>query len=287
MSVLLAIGLGFSARAIAARLKGTDWQITGTSRELDGLEKIRAEGYEALRFDGETPSPALAATLSETTHLLISAPPNASGDPLLIHHANDLARAPRLVWIGYLSTIGVYGDRDGAWVDETISPQPLSERSLWRLTAENAWRQFAETHRITLQVFRLAGIYGPGRNALAKIKAGRDQRIEKHGQVFNRIHVEDIATVVEAGIHAGAAAPGIFNVTDDKPAPPQDVSAFAAELLGVSPPALVPWEEADLSPMARSFYMENKRVRNTRIKDVLGVRLAFPTYREGLRSLIG
>jgi nucleoside-diphosphate-sugar epimerase len=220
--------------------------------------------------------------------VLISAPPGAEGDPVLRHHSRDLARAPGLVWLGYLSTIGVYGDHGGEWVDETTPPTPSSERSRKRLAAEQAWQSSAEAHRITLQIFRLAGIYGPGRNALEKISSGRERRILKPGQVFNRIHVEDIASVVEAGIHAGNAASGVFNVTDDEPAPPQDVSAFAAELLGREPPPLTPWEEAreTMSEMAQSFYAENKRVRNDRIKQTLGVALKFPTYREGLRAII-
>lgn len=285
MSVLLVIGFGFSASALAMRIKDPSWRIIGTTTKEEGLADIRAHGFEAIAFDGTAPSPALATAISEATHLLISAPPNAQGDPFLACHAEDLAHAAGLVWIGYLSTIGVYGDHGGAWVDETTSPHPVSERSRWRLGAENAWQQFAEAYQVTLQIFRLAGIYGPGRNAIAQIKAGRERRIFKPDQVFNRIHVDDIAAVVEAGIHAGRHAQGIFNVTDDEPAPPQDVSAFAAELLGITPPQLVPWEEANLSPMARSFYLENKRARNERIKDVLGVRLTYPTYREGLRAL--
>jgi len=287
MSVLLAIGLGFSARALAARIKGPGWRIIGTTTTDDGLADIRAQGFEAVTFNGNAHSSTLAAAIVEATHLLVSAPPNVQGDPILTHHVDDLARAPGLVWIGYLSTVGVYGDHGGAWVDETTPPHPISERSRWRHATENTWQQFAETHHITLQIFRLAGIYGPGRNAITQLKAGRERRIFKPGQVFNRVHVDDIAAVVEAGIHAGTAAQGVFNVTDDEPAPPQDVGAFAAELLGLVPPQLVPWEEAELSPMARSFYLENKRVRNARIKDVLGVRLTYPTYREGLRALAG
>jgi nucleoside-diphosphate-sugar epimerase len=287
MSVLLAIGLGYSAKALAARMKAQSWRIIGTARDREGLEAISASGYEAVPFDGNAPSPALTAAIAETTHVLISAPPGAEGDPVLRHHADDLARAQGLVWLGYLSTIGVYGDHGGEWVDEITPPAPSSERSHKRLAAEQAWQSFAGAHRITLQIFRLAGIYGPGRNTLEKLQQGRERRILKPGQVFNRIHVEDIASVVEAGIHAGNAASGVFNVTDDEPAPPQDVSAFAAELLGREPPPLVPWEEAreTMSEMAQSFYAENKRVRNDRIKQTLGVALSFPTYREGLRAL--
>lgn len=300
MTTLLAIGLGYSANAVARRFapsssreavgqlrNSAGWRIIGSARGEDGLADIRASGCEAVAFDGNAPSPALSAAIAEATHVLISVPPDGAGDPVLRHHAEDLARAPGLVWAGYLSTIGVYGDHGGGWVDEATPPRPVSERSHWRLAAEEAWAQFAEARGLTLQIFRLAGIYGPGRNALAQLKSGRERRIDKPGQVFNRIHVEDIAGVVEAGIHAGSAAAGIFNVTDDEPAPPQNVSAFAAELLGAPPLPLVPWEEAQaaMSPMARSFYAENRRVRNARIKEVLGVRLRYPTYREGLRAL--
>lgn len=288
MSVLLAIGLGYSAKVLAARMKAQSWRIIGTARRREELEAISVSGYEAVPFDGNTPSPALAAAIAEATHVLISAPPGAEGDPVLRHHSRDLARAQGLVWLGYLSTIGVYGDRGGEWVDETTPPSPVSQRSNKRLTAEKSWEDFAARHHITLQIFRLAGIYGPRRNALEKLTSGRERRILKPGQVFNRIHVEDIASVVEAGIHAGNAASGIFNVTDDEPAPPQDVSAFAAKLLGREPPPLTPWEEAreSMSEMAQSFYAENKRVQNDRIKQTLGVALKFPTYREGLRALL-
>jgi nucleoside-diphosphate-sugar epimerase len=283
MNSLLAVGLGYSASALAARLQG--WRIIGTARSEDSLGAISAKGYEPVIFAGEAPSLELRSAIGETTHLIVSAPPDAHGDPLLRHHAGDLLHAPKLSWIGYLSTIGVYGDHLGGWVDETTPPSPISQRSRWRLDAEKAWAAFAAQRGVTLQIFRLAGIYGPGRNQLERLLAGQERRIEKPGQVFNRIHVADIAAAVEAGIHAGAEAQGVFNVTDDEPASPQDVIAYAAELLGLEPPPLVPWDKAELSPMARSFYAENKRVRNERIKRELGVTLAYPTYREGLRAL--
>lgn len=281
MTVLLCIGLGYSAKSVASRLHPQGWRIIGTARDEAGIAAIGALGYEAVPFAGKAATAAIAAA----THVLVSAPPDAASDPVLRHHAGDLARAPGLVWVGYLSTVGVYGDHGGDWVDETTPPCPVSERSRWRLAAEEEWARFASAHGITLQTFRLAGIYGPDRSALTR--AGRERSILKPGQVFNRIHVGDIASVIEAGIHAGEAGAGIFNVTDDEPAPPQVVNAFAAELLGVAPPPLVPWAEAEagLSPMARSFYAENKRVRNARMKGVLGVRLSYPTYREGLCAL--
>ncbi len=284
MNTLLALGLGYSASAIAAHLSGPEWRIIGTARSEEGVRAIEAKGYRAILFDGDHPSPALGDALREATHLLLSAPPGEHGDPLLHLHRDDLEAARDLDWIGYLSTIGVYGDHQGGWVDETTPPTPGSLRSKQRFHAENAWIEFAEAQGVTLQIFRLAGIYGPGRNSLERLIAGQEKRIDKPEQVFNRIHVADIVAVVEAGIGAGGVT-GVFNVADDAPAPPQDVVTFAAELLGVEPPPLIPWNEADLSPMARSFYMETKRVRNRRIKDVLGVTLLYPTFRAGLRAL--
>lgn len=284
MNTLLAIGLGYSASALTAQLAAPEWRVIGTARGEDGLRAIEAKGHRAIAFDGETQSPALGEALRDATHLLLSAPPGEHGDPVLHLHRDDLEAAGGLDWIGYLSTIGVYGDHQGAWVDEATVPTPTSGRSKQRYHAENAWIDFAEAQGVTLQIFRLAGIYGQGRNALERLLAGQERRIDKPDQVFNRIHLTDIVAVVEAGIRAGGVG-GVFNVTDDEPAAPQDVIAFAAELLGMEPPPLIPWDEADLSPMARSFYLETKRVRNRRIKDVLGVTLTYPTYREGLRAL--
>jgi nucleoside-diphosphate-sugar epimerase len=284
MSSLLAVGLGYSAKAAAARLASQGWQIMGTARAEEGLTAIGAQGYRAVAFAGDSPSPALSAALRDVTHLLLSAPPGAQGDPLLIHHRADLAAAPALRWVGYLSTIGVYGDHDGAWVDEDTPATPGSDRSRWRLAAEQAWEAFGASRGVPVAVMRLSGIYGPGRNALARLRAGQERRIVKPGQVFNRIHVDDIASAVEASIARNVG--GIFNVTDDEPAPPQEVIAYAAGLLGLEPPASVDWEKADLSPMGRSFYLENKRVRNARLKETLGVALRHPTYREGLRALL-
>lgn len=308
MKTLLAVGLGYSAKEIAARLahgipphppasggrgrreapgeEENRWRIAGTARGAESLEAIRALGYEALPFTGDAPSVELARAIGEATHLLISAAPDEAGDPLLAQHRADLEAAPNLQWIGYLSTIGVYGDHQGAWVDEATPPRPVSQRSRWRLDAEQAWTNFAAARGLPVQIFRLAGIYGPGRNPLERMKAGRERTIVKPGQVFNRIHVADIATTVIAGIEKGARATGVFNVTDDEPAAPEDVAACAANLLGIDPPPLVPWEEAEptMTPMARSFYSETKRVRNERIKRELGVQLSYATYREGLRA---
>ncbi len=290
MKTLLAVGLGYSARATAERLAAqSGWHIAGTARGAEALEAIRAAGYEGLLFTGDAPSVELARAIGEATHLLISAAPDVTGDPLLMQHRAELDAASNLQWIGYLSTIGVYGDHQGGWVDEMTKPRPVWDRSHWRLYAEQAWEAFAAARGVPLQIFRLAGIYGPGRSPLERMRAGRERTIVKPGQVFNRIHVDDIAATVLAGIEAGARATGVFNVTDDEPAAPEDVAAYAAVLLGIEPPPLVPWEEAApmMNPMARSFYAETKRVRNRRIKAELDVVLAYPTYREGLGALAG
>ncbi len=285
MKRLFCFGLGYSARALVSQLDRQSWQISGTVRSPDKLNEVRSLGLSGHLFDGGIASETVREDIAKTTHVLISAPPNASGDPVLACHGGDLARAPSLEWIGYLSTVGVYGDWQGAWIDEDTPPRPLSQRSRQRLEAETAWLDFSARTGKRVRIFRLSGIYGPGRGPLSKVRAGTAQRLIKPGQVFNRIHVDDIARVLSASM-AGAGRHSVYNVTDDEPAPPQDVVTFGAELLGVSPPPEIAFEQADLRPMAASFYSENKRVRNTRIKDDLGVALAFPTYREGLKNLL-
>ncbi|MBV8651953.1 MAG: SDR family oxidoreductase, partial [Alphaproteobacteria bacterium] len=220
------------------------------------------------------------------THTLVSVPPDAAGDPVLDRHAADIAALPCLAWLGYLSTTGVYGDRGGGWVDEGSALRPSGERGRRRVAAETGWLELWRRHRLPVHLFRLAGIYGKGRSALDTVRRGEAKRIDKPGQVFSRIHVDDIATVLEASMarpDPGAA----YNVCDDDPAPPQEVVAFACELLGVTPPPLIPFAGAEMSAMARSFYDDNKRVDNSRIKRELGVVLQFPDYRAGLRALLG
>ncbi len=280
--VLLSFGHGYSARALAARLLPRGWRVVGTTRAPERLEGLRATGAEPLLWPGDDPRPALA----EATHLLLSAAPGPEGDPVLAALLGDIAEAaPRLAWAGYLSTTGVYGDRAGGPVDERSELRPATERGRARVAAEAAWTRLHAEAGLPLHIFRLAGIYGPGRGPFAKVRAGTARRIVKPGQVFSRIHVEDIATVLAASI--ARPNPGaIYNVCDDLAAPPQDVIAHAAELLGLPVPEAVPFEAAEMSPMARSFYAESKRVSNARIKDELGVRLAYPTYREGLAALL-
>jgi nucleoside-diphosphate-sugar epimerase len=288
MNHLLCFGFGYSARALAARLDRQHWRITGTSTTEEGCARVRAGGHTAVLFDGTAPAAGITAALADAaagvTHVIVSAAPVDHGDPVLPHHGADLAVAPNLRWIGYLSTIGVYGDHGGGWVDETTPATPGSVRSQRRLVAENAWLELARTPKPLVGVFRLAGIYGPGSSAIDNLRAGTARRIVKPGQVFNRIHVDDIALVVEAAIN-GQRTTSVYNVTDDEPAPPQDVVAYAAGLLGLAVPPDLPFATTPLSPMAVSFYGENKRVRNERIKTELGVTLQYPTYREGMRAI--
>jgi nucleoside-diphosphate-sugar epimerase len=285
MSKLFCFGLGYSALRVAKRLAGEGWKIVGTARTREGADAITAAGYEAIVFDGSAPGADIADALAGTTHILVSAPPDADGDPVLRQHRGDIERANALSWIGYLSTVGVYGDSGGAWIDETAETDATSARGRRRVAAEQDWLALADAGDIRVQIFRLAGIYGPGRSAIDRLREGTAHRIVKPGQVFNRIHVDDIATTVCAGI-AGRGVTAAYNVADDEPAPPQDVIAFAADLLHMPPPPEVPFIDAQLSPMAASFYADNKRVSNARLRQELGVALKFPTYREGLRAIL-
>jgi nucleoside-diphosphate-sugar epimerase len=282
---LFAFGLGFSAQELASRFAARGWRIAGTARDEGNLAKASAQGYEMVRFAGEPGNRDVTRLLQGTTHLVHSIPPGQDGDPVLAHYRDQIATIGALEWIGYLSTVGVYGDQDGRWVDETTPPKPNSDRTEARVEAEEAWLQFGEETGIPTHVFRLAGIYGPGRSAFDKLMAGTARRIKKDGQVFSRIHVADIASVLEASI-ARPRAGAIYNVADDEPAAPEAVVAYAAELLGVPPPPEVDFAEADLSAMARSFYEGSRRITNARIKSELGVKLRYPTYREGLAALI-
>ena len=282
---LFAFGLGFSAQELASRLAAKGWQIAGTARDEANLARLSGKGYEVTRFAGEAGNHHVTRLLRGATHLLHSIPPGHEGDPVLAHYRDQIATVGTLEWIGYLSTVGVYGDQGGNWVDEATAPKPNSERTAARVEAEAAWLEFGRETGIPTHVFRLAGIYGQGRSAFDKLMAGTARRIRKDGQVFSRIHVEDIANVLEASI-AKPNAGAIYNVADDEPAAPDAVVAYAAELLGVPPPPEVEFADADLSPMARSFYEGSRRIANARIKSELGVKLRYPTYREGLASLI-
>ncbi len=279
---LLSFGHGYSAQALGQLLTPDRWRIIGTTRTADKASRLKTQGVEPVVWPGSD----LSGALDAATHILVSAAPTETGDPVLEALGDRIAaRAPNLTWVGYLSTTGVYGDHRGGWVDETTPLTPSTRRGRLRVAAETAWRQLSDRAGLPLHIFRLAGIYGPGRGPFAKVRDGTARRIIKPGQVFSRIHVDDIAQVLAASI--ARPDPGaIYNVCDDDPAPPQDVIAYAAELLNLPLPPEIAFDEADLSPMARSFYAESKRVRNDRIKEDLGVRLLNPDYRTGLAALL-
>lgn len=287
MKTLLIFGLGYSSQAVVAAAKGRYARIIATVRSPERAARLTASGLAGaavtvLPFSGQAFSEDLDEALASADDVLVSIPPDAGGDPVL-RAAEARMDATLVHAIVYLSTVGVYGDHQGAWVDEATPPRPESVRSHERLAAEQAWAAFGRNNGVPVTVLRLAGIYGPGQNALVNLAAGTARRIVKPGQVFNRIHVADIAQAVLAAFDK--RLDGIVNVTDDEPAPPQDVIAFAAGLMGVPVPPDVPFEAAELSPMARSFYAECKRVSNRRLKSELGVNLLHPNFREALQAL--
>ncbi|MEM6590184.1 MAG: SDR family oxidoreductase [Pseudomonadota bacterium] len=276
---MISFGHGYSARALARLLVPQGWVIYGTTRKEEKCAALEAEGVRPLLWpDGD-----LSTAFETATHILVSAAPEEAGDPVLARYRDEIVGiADRLEWAGYLSTTGVYGDHQGAWVNESAALTPATKRGQMRVEAEAAW---AAIPGLPLHIFRLAGIYGPGRGPFSKVRNGTARRIIKDGQIFSRIHVEDIAQVLEASIarpNSGAA----YNVCDNDPAPPQDVIGYAAELLGVPLPPEVAFEDADMSPMARSFYAESKKVDNRRIREELGVELLYPDYRTGLQALL-
>lgn len=275
----MSFGHGYSARALAPLLLAQGFKVTGTTRSETKIDAIAATGVTPIVWPGTD----VLSELQTATHLLISAGPNADGDPVLTALRAEISKiAPRLEWAGYLSTTGVYGDTQGAWVDEQSPLAPSTKRGTLRVQAEADWQSIAG---LPLHIFRLAGIYGPGRGPFAKVRSGTARRIIKKGQVFSRIHVEDIAQVLAASI--AQPNPGaIYNLCDNDPAPPQDVIGHAAKLLDLPLPPEVDFDTADMTPMARSFYAESKRVRNDRIKDELGVVLKYPDYRSGLSALL-
>ena len=273
---LLSIGHGYCAAALAERLVPEGWRIIGTSRSAGRLESLAAHGVEPVLWPGT----ALAPLLVQATHVLSSIAPEDDGDPILATEGAALAAAP-VRWVGYLSTTGVYGDHGGGWVDEDTPLTPSTRRGQARVRAEQEWQALP----LPLHIFRLAGIYGPGRGPFEKVRDGTARRIVKPGQVFSRIHVDDIAQALHASMNA--PAPGaVYNICDDDPAPPEDVLSYAARLMGLPEPLSEDWDTAPMSPMARSFYAESKRVRNDRMKRDLGVRLIHPDYRAGLANLL-
>ena len=277
---MLSFGHGYSAQALARVLIPLGWRVTGTTRNPEKAERMQAAGVTPLLWDE---AGHIKDALGASTHILVSAGPDAQGDPVLRDFGPDIkARARQFEWVGYLSTTGVYGDHQGQWVDENAPLTPATKRGIARVEAEAQWQNIPE---LKLHIFRLAGIYGPGRGPFSKVKNGTARRIIKKNQVFSRIHVDDIAQVLQASINRPRSG-AVYNVCDDYPAPPQDVIAHAAELLGMPLPPAVKFEEAEMTPMARSFYAESKKVNNELIKTELGVSLRYRDYRQGLAALL-
>ncbi|USG61130.1 SDR family oxidoreductase [Sneathiella marina] len=278
---LFCFGLGFTARTFARDYP--EWQITGTGRSptADGPQ----DTLSTVPFRRDCPVENFTERAKDVTHILLSVPPDDAGDPVFDVMAEQIRALPSLQWIGYLSTTGVYGNLDGGWVDESSSYNPTGPRGQRRVDAEKSWLRQYDEFGLPVHIFRLPGIYGPGRNQLVSLKKGKARRISKPGQVFSRIHVSDLVAILSASMNK--PCPGsIYNIADDAPTPPEEVVAYAAELLGVAPPPLQDFETADLSPMARSFYADSKRVSNAKIKSELGIQLKYPTYREGLTALL-
>jgi nucleoside-diphosphate-sugar epimerase len=272
MKHLFCFGFGFSAKTLSQKLDKSEWKISGTSRNAEGVEAINGQNCEGILFEDLKSIPA------SVTHILSSVPPSDDGDIVIKKFYVEMA-ARQFEWIGYLSTTGVYGDHDGAWVDENTPLTPNTERGEKRVAAEADWL------KLNAHIFRLAGIYGPGSNQLESLKAGTAKRIVKQGQIFSRIHVEDIAGMVAASI-AKPNPSRIYNGADDEPCPPQEVVAYAAELLNMEAPPEIPFEQAELSPMAKSFYADSKRVSNYRVKAELEYEFKYPNYRIGLKALL-
>ena len=288
MANLVCFGFGYCAEHFIAKFGDKFERVIGTVRRAERagiLNAYQAGAVRAVVFDDVLATPELSGAIAAADYALISVPPDASGDPVLAACGSALAARRDLRSVVYLSTVGVYGDHGGGWVDEQTPPAPRSERSRWRVAAEQSWQQFAARHGIPVAVLRLAGIYGPGQNALVALARDKGRRIVKPGQVFNRIHVGDIAQAIDAAFARGAA--GVFNLADDEPSPPADPIVFAAELMGRAPPPEIPFAQAapSMSEMALSFWQECRRVRNDKLKRELGVTLRYPTYREGLQAL--
>lgn len=280
--VMLVFGHGYSAAALSRLLLADGWRVIGTTRDQGKLAEMTALGVEGLIWPGSDMEPALDAA----THVLLSVAPGETGDPVLAALGSEIAaRAGRLKWVGYLSTTAVYGDHQGGPVDEETPLTPATKRGRWRVAAEGAWGDLAAANGLPLHIFRLAGIYGPGRGPFAKVRQGTARRIIKPGQVFSRIHADDIASTLLASIKQPRAG-AVYNVCDNEAAPPEDVIGLAAEMLGLPLPPSEDYAVAEMTPMARSFYAESKRVSNALIKRELGVRLRYPTYREGLLALL-
>lgn len=289
MKKLFCFGYGYTCDVLAHEImevgKGQDWCIAGTTRDNEKRRFLRNQNIKSFLFDYQQPLEDPTLFLRDTTHLLISTPPDDDGDPVFLMHANDILNIPTLEWVGYLSSTSVYGDRAGGWVDESSEIRPTSKRGSRRAKAEDQWLSLFRSKKLPVHAFRLAGIYGPGRSALDSVRVGNARRIDKPGHAFSRIHVEDIVQTLIASMHKsnpGAA----YNMADDLAAPSQEVIKCACEILGLPVPPLLPYDETDMAPIARSFYADNKRIKNDKIKNELGVTLKYPTYKEGLQNCL-
>ena len=282
---LFCFGYGYSCDDLGQALMGQGWAVAGTTRDPEKWRFLKTQGVKSFLFDYEQPLEDPLLFLRGTTHLLISTPPSDEGDPAFLMHAKDILQIPTIEWVGYLSSTSVYGDREGGWVDESSEIRPSSKRGSRRARAEEQWLSLYRSHKLPVHIFRLAGIYGPGRSALDSVRAGIARRIRKEGHAFSRIHVDDIVQILIASMNKpnpGAA----YNIADDLAAPSHEIIKKACEMLGLTPPPLIPYEEADMAPITRSFYADNKRIKNDRIKNELGVTLKYPTYIEGLQRCL-
>lgn len=283
---LFCFGYGYTCDTLAHHLMARGgWALAGTTRDNEKRRFLRNQNIKSFLFDQGQPLEDPAVFLRDTTHLLISTPPNDDGDPVFLMHSKDILKIPTLEWVGYLSSTSVYGDRDGGWVDEESELRPSNKRGSRRAKAESQWLELFTKHNLPVHIFRLAGIYGPGRSALDSVRAGVARRIDKPGHAFSRIHVEDIVRALEASMlkpNPGRA----YNLADDLSAQSHEVIAYACELLGIEPPFLMPYDDADMAPITRSFYADNKRIHNMRMKDELGISLKYPDYKIGLKACL-
>ncbi len=285
---LFCFGYGYSCAHLGASLlqdNSSEWRIYGTTRDRDKRNQLRSQGIKAYLFDFDTPLPDPLYMMRDITHILISTPPTDNGDPTFLAHANDIIALPNLEWVGYLSTTGSYGDRAGGWVDENSRARPTTKRGSRRLKAEEQWLSLFHSHNLPVHIFRLSGIYGPERSALDTVLSGIARRVDKPGHMFSRAHIYDIVQVLKASMDNPKAGE-IYNISDDMPAPSHEVIDYACSLLGIESPPLVPFDDVDLSPIAQSFYADNKRVRNDKIKRDLGIKLKYPDYKSGLRACL-
>lgn len=280
---LFCFGFGYCCEYLTAALQQDGWRISGTTRDPEKRKFLRSRGIQAHLFDFDVPLLDPLYMMRDVTHILISTPPDGEGDPTFNMHAHDIEQLENLEWLAYLSTTGAYGDRNGAWVDENTPPRPTTKRGSRRLKAEEQWMSVFKTHNVPSHIFRLAGIYGPGRSAIESVRSGIARRIDKPGHAFSRIHVDDIISVLLASM--AQIRPGeVYNLCDDEPAPSHEVISYACHLLGVEPPPLIAYDKVDLAPITQSFYADNKRVHNDKIKNELGVCLKYANYKDGLQS---